>query len=217
MHEVRCRVESALRTFWDMRKIWRDSSMSRGDKLRLYKAAVVSTATYGCEAWRLTEQVVKHLRYMNGKCLAQIFEMEVQDCIAKPPWDLVGSVRLRRINWLGGVLRRPDTDIVKRVVVGADCQFDRYIDGAKEFNDVAYPLVADPYEESATADIRNATIPSLETVLASGLCPDGETRFRSPRDCVIWGDTSKWANLRLVAADKIKTTARTINFDPAGL
>ena len=546
MHEVRCRVESALRTFWDMRKIWRDSSMSRGDKLRLYKAAVVSTATYGCEAWRLTEQVVKHLRYMNGKCLAQIFEMEVQDCIAKPPWDLVGSVRLRRINWLGGVLRRPDTDIVKRVTVsfvetvlrqrrtdtamreeteatpprrrsrrvgrpqpgspaiiaarvpvkvrkanvgaiildaalpkferseellavaadekawslitksleesintetptkpqidqmrtrrqvrqiadkggtyralqqmkigefavftdgsftkagyhktikcpisgdplwmdakagwgaqivqkgknihphrlgtvagstvarlcgrvimdisaldgssnnitdpphstthpcylgaqclsnntaelsgvaqallwlraeggtdaahifydsdyaagiargryksntnaeiakrvqklareenarrstggrdgivwrhvkghaghpgnewadrladlGADCQFDRYVDGAKEFNDVAYPLVADPYEESATADIRNATIPSLETVLASGLCPDGETRFRSPRDCVIWGDTSKWANLRLVAADKIKTTARTINFDPAGL
>ena len=60
---------------------------------------------------------MKHLRYMNGKCLAQIYEMEVQDCIAKPPWDLVGSVRLRRISWLGGVLRRPDTDIVKRVLV----------------------------------------------------------------------------------------------------
>ena len=101
--------------------------------------------------------------------------------------------------------------------LGADCQFDRYTGGAMEYNDVAYPLVADPYEESVTADIRNATIPALETVLASGLCPDGETRFSSPRDCVIWGDTSKWANLRLVAADKIKTTARTINFDPAGL
>jgi hypothetical protein len=32
-----------------------------------------------------------------------------------------------------------------------------------------------------------ATIPALETVLASGLCPDGETRFRSKCCTFGWG------------------------------
>jgi hypothetical protein len=43
--------------------------------------------------------------------------IEVEDCAWKEPWSLVDSVRIRRIKWLGGVLRRPATDVIRRVVL----------------------------------------------------------------------------------------------------
>ena len=85
-----------MRVLWDLRLVWSDSYMAREDKLRLYKAAVVSSCVYGCGSWMITPEVVAHLCYMNGRCLAQVYGMTVEDFTRKPPWCLVGSIRLRR-------------------------------------------------------------------------------------------------------------------------
>ena len=74
MHEVRQRVRSAMRVFWDLRRVRSDSYMAREDKLRLYKAAVVSSCVYGCESWMITPEVggstpPLHEREMPSSCV----------------------------------------------------------------------------------------------------------------------------------------------------
>ena len=117
LQEVKRRCAQAQRVHWDLRQVWSDSRMAISEKMRLYQAAVVSVATYGCEAWSLTPEVIRHLRHFNSRSLARIFDIEVEDCARKEPWSLVDSVRIRRIKWLGGVLRRPATDVIRRVVL----------------------------------------------------------------------------------------------------
>eukprot|EP01043_Picozoa_sp_COSAG02_P066977 COSAG02_NODE_10603_length_1902_cov_1.330006_1_plen_333_part_00 len=117
MHEVERRTAAAMRVHWNLRTVWGESRLTIADKMRLYIAAVVSVATYGCEAWRLNPQVISRLRHMNSRCLARIYSIEVRDCAHRSPWDIVNYVRMRRITWLGGVLRRDGKDVIRKIVL----------------------------------------------------------------------------------------------------
>ena len=51
---------------------WLDApKLSVGLKLHLYKAAVCSILTYGCETWRLTPSVMRRINGANSKMLAR--------------------------------------------------------------------------------------------------------------------------------------------------
>ena len=76
-------------------------------KLRLYRASVISLLTYGCESWNLTQDVMRKLNGCNSQMLARITGNEVcyETRSTTSSFDLVKHVRIRRLRWLGQILR----------------------------------------------------------------------------------------------------------------
>ena len=91
------------------------SGISFGLKLRLYKAAVCSLFTYGSEAWHLDEKTAAALNGANTRCLSRISGKSIHEeaSVRTRTFDLVGSIRKRRMKWLGHILRMPNERLVK--------------------------------------------------------------------------------------------------------
>ena len=86
-------------------------------KLRLYEAWVVSTLSYGHEAWPLTPAVVRKLVNFNAKCLAIITGRSIRDESVQPSFQLVPRLRSRRLAWVGHVLRQQPGTLLREVML----------------------------------------------------------------------------------------------------
>ena len=75
--------------------------------MRLYVASVCSIMTYGSEAWLIDEEVSRVLNGANSLMVSKITGKSPHE-EAKPQtrtFDLVKSIRARRLQWLGHILR----------------------------------------------------------------------------------------------------------------
>ena len=86
-------------------------------KIRLFKAAVIAALAHGSEAWWLTEAAVVRVRGWAARCLARVTGREVREECLGPTVDVVGNLRVRRLRWLGHLLRHNDASLLKRVVL----------------------------------------------------------------------------------------------------
>ena len=86
-------------------------------KIRLYKTAVCSAFTHVCEAWTLTEAVVKKINGFNSRCLSCITGKHYQETATNPEFDLVDSVKKRRLRFAGHILRMDQTRLLRRTFV----------------------------------------------------------------------------------------------------
>ena len=76
-------------------------------KLRLYIVAVCSLMTYGCEAWTLSEKVMRQLNGANSQMLSRItgqtVRQEARSCTTSH--DILKHIRTMRMKYLGSILR----------------------------------------------------------------------------------------------------------------
>ena len=99
-------------------------------KIQLYSSAVCSILTHAHEAWKLNAAVVRKLRGWNGKHLAIITRDQLEDPddpelfrslirlqTMQPDWDLVATLRVRRLRWVGHILRQPESYLARRVLL----------------------------------------------------------------------------------------------------
>ena len=112
--DVRHRMDVAQAAFGSLSHLWSDHRLSRATKLRLYRTSVCSTLTHSCEAWTLTRTVVRMINDFNSRCLHAITGEDYRTTAAMPVYNLVLSVRKRRLRYLGHVLRLPAESIVRR-------------------------------------------------------------------------------------------------------
>ena len=72
-----------------------------------YVDSVVSLLTYGCESWNLTEAVMRKLNGANRQMLSRITGNDVRDesRSSTTNFDIVKHIRLRRLRWMGQILR----------------------------------------------------------------------------------------------------------------
>ena len=116
--------------FADLHHIWRSGDLPIPLKLQLYESAVCSTLTHAHEAWKLTEEVKRKLRGWNGRNLATItrdtledpddpvmFGSLIRSLTINPGWDLVAMLRVQRLQWVGHVLRQPESSLVRQVLL----------------------------------------------------------------------------------------------------
>ena len=79
-------------------------------------------ATHAFEAWKLSAANVKALQQWNAKRLAFITGRSIRQKYKYPSFDLVAALRVRRLRWLGHVLRMEDGIRDVKTVLTQMCQ-----------------------------------------------------------------------------------------------
>ena len=115
--DVRHRMEIAQAAFNELSSLWSDHRLPLSLKLRLYRLAVCSTLTHGCEAWELTLKVRRMLNGFNSRCLNRITGKWYRDTAKNPDFDLVLAIRKRRLRYLGHILRMSADRLVRRTFI----------------------------------------------------------------------------------------------------
>ena len=117
MADVKHRINIAQAVFNGLHHLWRDSRLPISMKMRLYQASVCSSLTHACEAWDLTDTVLRTLNGFNSRCLSVIFKCDIHEMAADPPFDLAIRIRRRRLRFLGHILRMEPDRLVHRTIL----------------------------------------------------------------------------------------------------
>ena len=81
---------------------------------------------WGVGAWKLDATAQKKLRHFNARMLLRIENADptAEDYVEKvkaahnePAFDLVRTLRARRLRWLGHVLRSPESSLLRQVML----------------------------------------------------------------------------------------------------
>ena len=116
--DVRSRIAQALARCDKLRHVLDSPKLSVQLKLRLYKAAVCSILTYGCETWRLTPPIMRQINGVNSKMLARFTGKPIpqEACPASTSYNLVKHIRIRRFKWLGQILVADPSRLIYQAV-----------------------------------------------------------------------------------------------------
>ena len=118
-YDIRARIGKAMTRCGKLGHMFDSPDLGPRLKIRLYNAAVVSLLTYGCESWNLTQEVMRKLNGCNSQMLARITGRSVREEARSTTssFDLVKAVRVRRLRWLGQILRGDPTKLLFATVV----------------------------------------------------------------------------------------------------
>ena len=115
--DIKHRMAIAQSAFSSLNPLWKDHRLPLTMKLKLYKSAVCSTLTHACEAWNLTDAVSRKINGFNSRCLHVITRKPYRETATKTEFNLLQTVRLRRLRFLGHILHMNDSRIVKRTLL----------------------------------------------------------------------------------------------------
>ena len=78
---------------------------------------VVSTLTHGYEAWKLTPGIMAMLNGWNARCVSVITGRGIaEEAGRSQTFDLISHLRVRRLRWVGHVLRMDDSRFPKQAL-----------------------------------------------------------------------------------------------------
>ena len=119
--DVRSRVAKARAAFKTLDKIWRDRTISRKTKIRLFNSNVKSALLYGCETWSLNQSSLKKVQTFVNRCLRRILRIFWPERIRNEElWNrarqrpIREEITERRWRWLGHTLRKPRKSITRQ-------------------------------------------------------------------------------------------------------
>ena len=116
--DVNRRRAIALNVAGQMRRVWKSKRLPISMKIQVYITAVCSVLVYGCESWLLTRKVVQRLNGFNSQVLSWMTKKSVREEASSRTrsFDLVNWIRVRRLKFLGRVLRMEKTRPMHRLV-----------------------------------------------------------------------------------------------------
>ena len=117
MADVTHRMNIAQSVFSSLSHIWNDHRLPQSMKIRLYVTAVCSTLAHACESWDMTTDVCRKINGFNSRCLHVITGDHYRTTATNPAFNLLLSVRKRRLRFLGHILRMSDERLLKRTLV----------------------------------------------------------------------------------------------------
>ena len=116
-YPVEVRLAKAAARFSELHNVWRSTQLRLQTKLQLFESGVCSMATHAFEAWQFTEPNVKLLKSWVARRLSFISSRSIRDEYISPSWNLMASLRVRRLRFLGHVLRMDESRLVRKAVL----------------------------------------------------------------------------------------------------
>ena len=123
MEDVDKRICKARGVFGMMCPIWRNSTLRRNTKIRLFRSNVLSVLLYGSSSWKVTKTVSSKLQVFVNRCLRNIFRIfwpnkisnvELLQLAKMEPVDSL--IRRQKWRWIGHTLRKDDSCIAKKAM-----------------------------------------------------------------------------------------------------
>ncbi|CAH8856362.1 unnamed protein product [Trichobilharzia szidati] len=119
--DVKSRIGKARNTFINLKPIWKSSSLSINNKIRIFNTNVKSILLYGSETWRVTKNIFNRLQTFINNCLRSILKIRWPERITnKKLWEqtkqepIAQQICRRKWRWIGHSLRRPLSDIARQ-------------------------------------------------------------------------------------------------------
>ena len=112
-HVKTCLLRAEI-VFGQYRKMLRDNRLPRAYKVATYKSAVLSRATFACEAVDLTRRNQRRYKTFSARCLSA--RRTVQAELREPSFDLLAWIRWRRMVFVGKGLRGEKGDIMLKML-----------------------------------------------------------------------------------------------------
>jgi hypothetical protein len=74
MEDVRNKIAKANGAFNQLQKVWQPGGISLR-KIRIFNTNVKSLLLYGCETWRVTQEICKKLQSFVNRCLHRMVKV----------------------------------------------------------------------------------------------------------------------------------------------
>ena len=124
--EITNRIAKASSAFGRLRKtVWERRGIQQPTKIKVYKAVVLTTLLYGCEAWVLYRRHEKQLHQFHLRCLRNVLKIRWQDKIPDTKVlersdlpSVITTIRKAQTRWAGHVHRMTDSRIPKQIFYG---------------------------------------------------------------------------------------------------
>jgi hypothetical protein len=128
--EVKARIDNARKAFLQLKNaLWRRTEISLRTKVRVYQAAIRPVLLYGCETWPLRKEDIRRLEVFDHWCLRIILKIGWRDRLSNQTvrqrccgiTQLSVHLQQRRLQWFGHILRKPEGELVKKVLSPDPC------------------------------------------------------------------------------------------------
>ena len=124
--DINYRMAIAQTVFNSLSHLWGDHRLTQNMKIRLYRSAVCSTISHGCEAWTFSPAVRKILNGFNSRCLSFITGEHRRETATNPDFDLVAAVVRRRLSFAGHILRMDEDRLLRQTLIAYMNSVQRY-------------------------------------------------------------------------------------------
>ena len=122
--DIKHRKALAWAAFWKLERIWKASHIPVQLKINIFKTAVITILTYGCECWiirpcdegSINAFATSCYRIILGvKRLDRITNIEIYRRTAQEP--LMPTIRARQLRWIGHLLRRAKNEPARELAL----------------------------------------------------------------------------------------------------
>jgi hypothetical protein len=124
--DIKGKIAAGNRCYRSFSKI--DIYISKNTKIRIYKTIIRPIVLYGSETWAITGKMTYSLMTWERKILRKIYgpkceqrvwrirtNLELQNVYRSP--DIVTEIQVRRLEWLGHIIRMDGARMAKKVFV----------------------------------------------------------------------------------------------------
>ena len=105
--DIEARMAQAQGKLNQLPNIWGSAKLSTRLKLKIYRALAVAALTHGCESWELTDTIQRALNGWSARSLAHLTgnDHRAESIPTTAAFDLVGTIRVRRRNYIANLLQ----------------------------------------------------------------------------------------------------------------